>query len=151
MVKNKPKSFYDIEKSVRISLDNLMKEKCAKFQVDWMKIVQLILPADLKNMVLRKTRQSCNLKKIIKFFCTLQDKQNKSLWPNYIKKKISCLKKFRNKHLILNPLQWCYPLMLKAFKHLEFLQFILWEFLAAEYKYGIQICDFRIFKKVEFF
>ena len=45
-------NFYDIQKPVRIPLNNLI----TKFQVDWMKVVWVTLPADLKNMVLRKKR-----------------------------------------------------------------------------------------------
>ena len=46
------------KKSVRILRDNLIENKCAKFQVDRIKIVCSMLSADLKNMVSRKTRHS---------------------------------------------------------------------------------------------
>ena len=51
-------NFYDIKKPLRILLADLIIRKCAKFQVE-MKIVWVMLPADLKNdfTVLKKTRR----------------------------------------------------------------------------------------------
>ena len=50
---HKSDNFSDIKKPERILLDNLIKKVC-KIWVDWMKIISLMLPADLKNMDLRK-------------------------------------------------------------------------------------------------
>ena len=60
---HRPDNFYDINKPDRILLDNLIAKKCTKFQVDWMKIVWLMLSADLKNTVLRETRHSRHFEK----------------------------------------------------------------------------------------
>ena len=82
-------NFWDIKKPVGIILDNLITKKCAKFQVDRMKIVLFMLPADLKNTVLRKTRHSRHFeKKTTKFFVfdIPSNMYNKNLWSNFIKK-----------------------------------------------------------------
>ena len=65
-------NFKGIKKPLRIILDNLITKKCAKFQVHWMKIVWLMLPANLKNPVLKKKYLIIAIlkKKIIKFFST---------------------------------------------------------------------------------
>ena len=45
-----------------------------------------MLPANLKNTVLRKRRRSRHLKRKLQFFYTPQDVYNKSLWSNFIEK-----------------------------------------------------------------
>ena len=60
---HKSDNFYDIEKPVRILRDNLITKNWAKFLVDWMKIVCLILSADLEDTVLRQTRHSRHFEK----------------------------------------------------------------------------------------
>ena len=42
---------------------NKSNKKCAKFWVDWMKIVSLMLPAELKNMDSKKNRHSHHFEK----------------------------------------------------------------------------------------
>ena len=42
--------------------------KCEKFQVDLMKVVRLMLPADLKNTVLKKTCYSRDFEKKLQIF-----------------------------------------------------------------------------------
>ena len=59
----KTDNFYDIKKTVRNLLNILKTKKCAKFQVDWMKIIRFMLSADLTITVLRKTRHSRDFEK----------------------------------------------------------------------------------------
>ena len=83
IIGHKSDNFYDIKKPISFLLDNPITRKCAKFQVDCMKIVWLMLPADLKNMS-QPTFKKKKLQK--KNFYTLG---YESLWPNCIKKKNS--------------------------------------------------------------
>ena len=50
------KNFQHIKKIVHSSIDNLILQIPFKFQVDWIKIIWILLLAELKNTVLRKTR-----------------------------------------------------------------------------------------------
>ena len=60
---HKSENVHDIKKSVGILLDNLITMKCAKVQVDWMKIVWLALPVDKKKHGFEKNTSSPSFKK----------------------------------------------------------------------------------------
>ena len=51
------KNFQHIEKFLRSYVDNLVFQRPLKFQVDRIKIVRVLLLAELKNAVLRKSVQ----------------------------------------------------------------------------------------------
>ena len=50
------KNFQNIAKIVGTSVDNSVWKIPLKFQVDWIKIIRVLLLAKLKNVVLKKTR-----------------------------------------------------------------------------------------------